>query len=78
MCGHLIDAGYSATVFSRTRSKAQPLIDKGATWADSPKMVAENSDIIFTIVGFPHDVREVILGPQGALAGCKPGSILST
>ena len=76
MCGHLIDAGYSTTVFSRTRSKAQPLIDKGATWADSPKMVAENSDIIFTIVGFPHDVREVILGPQGALAGCKPGNIL--
>ncbi|MCA9216459.1 MAG: NAD(P)-dependent oxidoreductase [Planctomycetales bacterium] len=76
MCGHLIDAGYKATVFSRTKSKAQPLIDKGATWADTPKAVAENSDIVFSIVGFPHDVREVLLGSEGALAGSKSGNIL--
>jgi 3-hydroxyisobutyrate dehydrogenase len=76
MCGHLIDKGFAATVFNRTRSKADPLLAKGAAWTDCPKAVAEQSDIVFTIVGFPHDVREVILGADGALAGSKAGSIL--
>jgi len=76
MCGHLIQAGYSATVFNRTRSKAEPLIEKGATWADTPKAVAEASDVIFSIVGFPSDVRNVILGADGALAGCQQGNML--
>jgi len=76
MCQHLITKGYSATVYNRSKNKAQPLIEAGAAWADSPKAVAEGSDVIFAIVGFPPDVREVFLGPQGALAGCKAGGIL--
>ena len=76
MCGHLIDAGFSATVYTRTKSKAQSLLDKGAAWADTPKAVAENSDLIFSIVGFPHDVRSVLLGEDGALAGAAAGSVL--
>ena len=76
MCGHLIEAGFSATVYSRTPSKAQGLIDKGATWADSPKAVAAASDVVFSIVGFPADVREVLLSENGALAGSKSGNIL--
>jgi len=76
MCGHLIDKGFAATVFNRTRSKAEPLLAKGAAWADSPKAVAEQSDVVFTIVGFPSDVRQVILGADGALAGSKAGNIL--
>lgn len=76
MCGHLIDAGYSATVFSRTRSKAEPLLERGATWAKTPREVAERSDVVFSIVGFPGDVREVILGDDGALAGCSAGAVL--
>lgn len=76
MCGHLLEAGYQATVFSRTKSKAEPLLAKGASWADSPRAVAEQSDVVFSIVGFPADVREVILGEQGALAGCKAGAVL--
>jgi 3-hydroxyisobutyrate dehydrogenase len=76
MCGHLMTAGFAATVYNRTKSKAQPLLDKGARWADSPKAVAENADVIFSIVGFPTDVRAVTLGADGSLAGCKPGSIL--
>lgn len=76
MCGHLIDKGYPTTVFSRTRSRSQPLLDQGATWAESPRAVAEHSDVIFSIVGFPHDVREVILGPDGALAGSQAGKVL--
>lgn len=76
MCGHLIAKGFSATVYSRTREKAQPLLEKGAAWADSPKAVAEQSDVIFAIVGFPADVREVFLSDNGALAGSKEGNIL--
>jgi len=76
MCGHLMAAGFSATVFNRTKSKAQPLLDKGATWADTPKAVAQASDVIFTIVGFPSDVRSVILGDDGALAGSKQGAVI--
>ena len=76
MCGHLIDAGFSATVYSRTQAKAQPLLDKGAAWADSPKAVAEQSDVIFSIVGFPHDVRSVLIGENGALSGASAGSVL--
>jgi len=76
MCGHLISKGFSATVFTRTQAKAQPLLDAGATWAASPKEVAENSDVIFSIVGFPHDVREVTLSEQGALAGASEGAVL--
>jgi 3-hydroxyisobutyrate dehydrogenase len=76
MCGHLIDAGFSATVYTRSKEKAAALIEKGATWADSPKAVAEQSDVIFGIVGFPSDVRAVFLGDDGALAGSKEGNVL--
>ncbi|NLX56470.1 MAG: NAD(P)-dependent oxidoreductase [Planctomycetaceae bacterium] len=76
MCGHLIRRGFSLTVYSRTASKAAQLLAAGARWADSPQAVAEQSDVVFSMVGFPHDVREVLLGPRGALAGCQPGNIL--
>lgn len=76
MCGHLIKAGFSATVYSRTKTKAQGLLDQGAAWADSPSAVAAASDVIFSIVGFPADVREVLLGETGALAGASEGAIL--
>src|SRR3954465_2227844 len=76
MCQHAISKGYSATVYNRSRDKAQPLIDLGAAVVDSPKAVAEKSDVVFAIVGFPKDVREVFLGSEGALAGIKKGGIL--
>jgi 3-hydroxyisobutyrate dehydrogenase len=76
MCSHLLDRGFAVTLFTRTKSRAEALLAKGAKWADSPKAVAEQSDVVFSIVGFPADVREVILGPQGALAGSKSGAIL--
>jgi 3-hydroxyisobutyrate dehydrogenase len=76
MCGHLIAAGYSATVFNRTPEKAKALVEKGAKLADSPKAVAAASDVVFTIVGYPQDVREVTLGPDGTLAGSRPGTVL--
>ena len=76
MCGHLMDAGHPATVHTRTRAKAEGLLGRGAAWADSPRQVAEASEVIFTIVGYPSDVREVILGSDGALAGCGGGEII--
>jgi 3-hydroxyisobutyrate dehydrogenase len=76
MCQHLMNKGYRATVYNRTREKAGPLLEAGAAWADTPGRVAEQSEVIFAIVGFPRDVREVFLGPDGALAGCRPGTTL--
>lgn len=76
MCEHAIKAGYTATVFTRSREKAQPLYDLGAASALSPKEVATKSDVVFAIVGFPKDVREVFLGTEGALAGARPGTVL--
>ena len=62
------------TVYSRTKEKAQPLIDSGATWAGSPQEVAEKSSIVVTIVGFPPDVDAVYLGKNGLLAGAQANS----
>ena len=76
MCEHAMSKGFTATVNNRSRDKAQPLLDKGAKFADTPKAVAEQSDVVFAIVGFPKDVREVFLGTDGALAGSKPGTVL--
>lgn len=76
MCGHLLRAGFTVTAYNRTREKAEPLLNAGAHWAESPRALAAVSDVIFTMVGYPADVREVILGSDGALAGCKPGNIL--
>jgi len=76
MCQHVMDLGYQMTVYNRTKAKADPLVDAGAAWADSPQAVAENSDVIFTIVGFPADVREVYFGENGILAGAKAGNIV--
>jgi 3-hydroxyisobutyrate dehydrogenase len=76
MCGHLIKAGYQATIYTRSKDKAADLIAAGARWVDSPMAVAQATDVIFAIVGFPKDVREVFLGEKGILAGSKPGNIM--
>src|SRR5580765_183311 len=76
MCGHLLTAGYRVTIHSRTRSKAQSLLDRGAQWAESPHAVAAESDILFTMVGFPQDVRQVYFGTDGILSGAETRTIL--
>ncbi|MBA4062221.1 MAG: oxidoreductase [Isosphaera sp.] len=76
MCQHAMAKGFAATVYNRSKDKLQPLVDLGAKAADTPKQVAENSDIVFAIVGFPKDVREVFLGADGALAGSRAGAVL--
>ena len=76
MCGHLIKAGYTATVYNRSKEKTKVLVDLGATLADSPAAVADASDVVFSIVGYPKDVRDVTLGKEGTLAKSRPGTIL--
>jgi len=76
MCGHLLTAGCRVTVHSRTRSKAQSLLDRGAKWAESPHAVAAESDVLFTMVGFPQDVRQVYFATDGVLSGAGTGAIL--
>lgn len=78
MCQHVMNKGYKATIYNRSRGKenVKALLEAGAEWADTPKKVAERSDVVFAIVGFPNDVREVFLGADGALAGSKAGTIL--
>lgn len=73
---HLLNGGFNVTVYTRTKEKANPLIELGATWADSPAIAAENKDIIFTMVGFPSDVEEVYLGEEGIFKSAKEGSIV--
>ncbi|MFW5788575.1 MAG: NAD(P)-dependent oxidoreductase [Spirochaetota bacterium] len=76
MAGHLLSAGHDLTVYNRTKSKAQELVDGGAVWADSPGEAAKNAEVVFTIVGFPQDVEEVYFGDAGILDRAAEGSIL--
>lgn len=76
MVKHLHDAGYPCIIYTRTKSKAASLIDHGLQWADSAGDVAAQADVIFTIVGFPDDVREVYLSPGGIVDQAREGSIL--
>ena len=75
MAGHLLAKGYALTAFSRTRSKAEDLLQRGARWADSPARVANASDVVFTMVGFPRDVSDVYLGEEGLVHQARPGMV---
>ena len=77
MCGHLIAAGYKATVFNRTRREGQATgREGGQARRFARRRSPQASDVVFTIVGYPRDVREVTLGSDGTLAGAKPGTVL--
>ncbi len=74
MAGHLQKAGHDMSVFTRSKKRAQTLLDNGAEWFDSPAQVAGHSEIVFSIVGHPSDVHDVFLGKTGVLhpdAKCK-------
>jgi 3-hydroxyisobutyrate dehydrogenase len=76
MCTHLIKEGHALRVHNRSPEKAQALVDLGAVRCSSPKEVAQGTDAVFCIVGYPADVREVILGPDGVLAGASRGALV--
>jgi len=71
----LLDAGHTVSVWNRTREKADPLLEAGARWADSPRAVAERSDVVFTMVTNTAAVQAVTDGPDGILAGLGPDKV---
>lgn len=73
---NLLDAGHELTVFNRTKSKTAALVTAGASWADTPKKVAEQSEVVFTMVGFPNDVKQVYFEDDGIFAGSNEQTIL--
>jgi len=76
MALNLLKVGYPLTVWNRTRSKADELLTMRASWSDSPKEVAEKSNVVITMVTDSPDVEEVVLGPQGVIQGAHTGLIL--
>ena len=76
MAGHLIDKGYEVNVYNRTKSKADDLVEKGATWCDTIATLSEKSDIIISIVGYPKDVESIYLSQDGILNHAKANSIV--
>ena len=76
MVRHLLNANYEVNVFNRTKSKADALVEEGASWLDTPKEIAEKSDVIFTIVGYPEDVKHVYLGKDGVFEGLSEDKII--
>ena len=75
MAGHFLARDHALTVLSRTRSKAEGLLQRGARWADSPARVADESDVVFTMVGFPKDVFDVYLGEEGLVHQARAGMV---
>ncbi|WP_142646378.1 NAD(P)-dependent oxidoreductase [Enterococcus faecium] len=73
---HLLEAGHEVAVYNRTKAKADPLVTEGAVWADTPKAVAEQSNILFTMVGYPKDVEEIYYGESGIFSADVSGRIL--
>jgi 3-hydroxyisobutyrate dehydrogenase len=76
MCGHLLGKGYEITLTTRSPARAETLLGSGARWAGTPGEVSAVSDIVFSMVGFPEDVRHVLLGPDGALSRAASGTII--
>jgi 3-hydroxyisobutyrate dehydrogenase-like beta-hydroxyacid dehydrogenase len=75
MVDRLITQGHPVTGFNRTRSKAQWLIDRGMKWAESPRMVAANSDVVFAMVTNSAALAAITDGSDGILAGLGPGKV---
>ena len=75
LAARLLAAGHDVAVWNRTRSKAESLVDAGATVVDSPAQLADR-DVVFTMVAGPEDFKEVVLGPEGILAGGRPSVIV--
>jgi 3-hydroxyisobutyrate dehydrogenase len=75
MAGHLLQSGHQLVVFSRTKQKAVGLLARGAQWGDTPRGVAQASEICFTMLGYPRDVEEIYTAPDGIFSGLQRGSV---
>ena len=76
MANHLSKAGARLHVYTRTKTRAQLLLDEGVAWHNTPGSGAQACEAVFSMVGYPKDVEEVYFGPTGILANAKPGTLL--
>jgi 3-hydroxyisobutyrate dehydrogenase len=76
MAGHLLKAGYSLRIYSRTKAKASELLEAGAEWEAGSASLAASCSRVITMVGYPADVEEVYFGPRGLIENSKAGTIL--
>ncbi|HDI4826393.1 TPA: NAD(P)-dependent oxidoreductase [Listeria monocytogenes] len=75
MAGHLLEAGYEVLVYTRTKTKAEDLLEKGALWIKTPGELANKGDILISMVGYPKDVEELYLGENGFLENLAVGTV---
>lgn len=73
---HLLKTGYEVSLFTRTQSKAADLLEEGATWAKTAAEATADAEIVFTMVGYPHDVENVYFGEEGIFEGGLAGQIV--
>jgi 3-hydroxyisobutyrate dehydrogenase len=76
MALHLMAAGYKLNIYNRTKAKTSELLEKGAMWFENSGKVAANSEVVITMVGYPHDVEDVYLGEDGIINNSQKGTIL--
>lgn len=73
---HLLEGGHEVSIYTRTASKADNLLESGAVWKDSPKALAMDAEVIFTMVGYPADVEEIYFGENGLIENAEKGTVL--
>ncbi|MGE7760857.1 NAD(P)-dependent oxidoreductase [Peribacillus sp. NPDC097895] len=76
MARNLLKAGYEVFVYTRTKDKANDLLQLGAKWVKAPKDIAQNANVIISMVGYPSDVEEIYLGYDGLIENGKAGTYL--
>ncbi|MBC1543503.1 NAD(P)-dependent oxidoreductase [Listeria cossartiae] len=75
MAGHLLEAGYEVFIYTRTKTKAEGLLSKGAHWEETPAGLASKVDVLISMVGYPQDVEALYLGENGILENLAAGSV---
>ncbi|MFD1031150.1 NAD(P)-dependent oxidoreductase [Metaplanococcus flavidus] len=73
---HLLEGGHEVSIFTRTAAKAEDLLEAGAQWKESPKLLAQDAEVIFTMVGYPIDVEQIYFGEEGIINNAKKGTVL--
>lgn len=76
MAANLMKKGYEVSVYTRTKQKAEVLLEKGAKWCDTAADCAKGQDAVITMVGFPNDVEEVYFGESGIFSAAEEGTYL--
>lgn len=76
MAGHLMDAGHDLTVHNRSRKKTDELVSRGAAWADTPADAVNDAEVVFTMLGYPHDVEAMYLGEGGIVEAVSSGTVI--